>query len=201
MIAFNPVQFKLDYPQFAAFSDNTLTNNFYNQALSLGSKIIGLFKPVYPSQTWNAATNTPTLANGVSGLPYLCSVGGTVNFGAGNIVFVVNYVVTYSNGAWSNIGYPKQYYWACVVLAHIMTLYGIQGGAGGAVGRVSDATEGSVSGSFAFLDTINGTWWNQTPFGAMCWQLLKQRGGATYFAQNNYNGYPVSNVGLGYYGR
>lgn len=40
---------------------------------------------------WNASTNTPTLVNGtgVQGYYYVVSVGGTVNFGAGNITFTV----------------------------------------------------------------------------------------------------------------
>lgn len=39
--------------------------------------------------TWNAATNTPTLADGTgnAGDVYLCTVAGTVNFGSGPIVF------------------------------------------------------------------------------------------------------------------
>jgi hypothetical protein len=37
--------------------------------------------------TWDAATNTPTLANGTGnqGDVYLCNVAGTVDFGAGAI--------------------------------------------------------------------------------------------------------------------
>ena len=41
--------------------------------------------------TWNAATNTPTLANGTGnqGDVYLCNVAGTTDFGAGPITFFV----------------------------------------------------------------------------------------------------------------
>ena len=52
--------------------------------------------------TWNAATNTPTLANGTGnqGDVYLCNVAGTVDFGAGPIAFVVGDQVIYSGSIW-----------------------------------------------------------------------------------------------------
>ncbi len=52
--------------------------------------------------TWNAATNTPTLANGTgnAGDVYLCNVAGTVNFGAGPITFAVGDQVLYSGTTW-----------------------------------------------------------------------------------------------------
>ena len=52
--------------------------------------------------TWNAATNTPTLANGTgnAGDVYLCNVAGTVNFGAGPITFYVGDQVLYSGTVW-----------------------------------------------------------------------------------------------------
>jgi hypothetical protein len=52
--------------------------------------------------TWDASTNTPTLANGTGnqGDVYLCSVAGTVNFGAGAISFVVSDQVIYSGSIW-----------------------------------------------------------------------------------------------------
>jgi len=55
--------------------------------------------------TWNASTNTPTLANGVgtSGWQYAVSVGGTVNFGAGAITFTVGDYVLYSGTVWQQI--------------------------------------------------------------------------------------------------
>jgi hypothetical protein len=51
---------------------------------------------------WNAATNTPTLANGTgdTGDVYICNVAGTVNFGAGNITFAVGDYVIYSGTIW-----------------------------------------------------------------------------------------------------
>jgi hypothetical protein len=52
--------------------------------------------------TWNASTNTPTLANGTgdTGDVYICSVAGTVNFGAGAITFAVGDYVIYSGTIW-----------------------------------------------------------------------------------------------------
>jgi hypothetical protein len=52
--------------------------------------------------TWDASTNTPTLANGTGnqGDVYLCNVAGTVNFGAGAIAFVVGDQVIYSGSIW-----------------------------------------------------------------------------------------------------
>ncbi|CAB5218448.1 Intramolecular chaperone auto-processing domain containing protein [uncultured Caudovirales phage] len=52
--------------------------------------------------TWDASTNTPTLVNGTGnqGDVYLCSVAGTVNFGAGPIAFVVSDQVIYSGTIW-----------------------------------------------------------------------------------------------------
>jgi hypothetical protein len=51
---------------------------------------------------WNAATNTPTLANGTgdTGDVYICNVAGTVNFGAGAITFAVGDYVIYSGSIW-----------------------------------------------------------------------------------------------------
>ena len=52
--------------------------------------------------TWNAATNTPTLANGTGnqGDVYLCNVAGTTDFGAGPITFFVGDQVIYSGSIW-----------------------------------------------------------------------------------------------------
>jgi hypothetical protein len=52
--------------------------------------------------TWNASTNTPTLANGTgdTGDVYICNVAGTVNFGAGAIAFAVGDYVIYSGSIW-----------------------------------------------------------------------------------------------------
>jgi len=55
--------------------------------------------------TWNASTNSPTLVNGTgtAGFQYAVSVGGTVNFGAGNITFSAGDFVLYSGTVWQQI--------------------------------------------------------------------------------------------------
>jgi hypothetical protein len=55
--------------------------------------------------TWNASTNTPTLANGVgtTGWQYAVSVGGTQNLGAGSQVYNVGDFVIYDGANWIDI--------------------------------------------------------------------------------------------------
>lgn len=57
------------------------------------------FSIINYKNTWNAATNTPTLTNGVgtAGDGYIVGTGGTVNFGAGNISFLPGDVVILSS--------------------------------------------------------------------------------------------------------
>lgn len=52
--------------------------------------------------TWNATTNTPTLANGIgdTGDVYRVSVGGTINLGGGAITFDVGDYVIYNGTIW-----------------------------------------------------------------------------------------------------
>jgi hypothetical protein len=52
--------------------------------------------------TWNASTNTPALANGTgdNGDVWKTSVAGTVNFGAGNIVFAAGDWAIYNGTVW-----------------------------------------------------------------------------------------------------
>jgi hypothetical protein len=52
---------------------------------------------------WNAATNTPTLANGTgnAGDVWLCNVAGTVDFGAGPIAFAVGDYAVYTGTVWA----------------------------------------------------------------------------------------------------
>lgn len=56
--------------------------------------------------TWDASTNTPTLANGTgtAGDFYICSVAGTVDFGSGNIPFIVGDLCFYNGAIWENAG-------------------------------------------------------------------------------------------------
>lgn len=59
-----------------------------------------------------------------------------------------------------------------LLVAHIGFLSGAlnPGGVPGLVGRVSGATEGSVSVTTDFPANPNGAWFNQTSWGAMFWQ-------------------------------
>lgn len=54
---------------------------------------------------WDASTNTPSLSNGKGdkGDLYVCSKGGTVNFGAGNITFLENDRVAYNGSVWQKL--------------------------------------------------------------------------------------------------
>jgi hypothetical protein len=80
----------------------------------------------------------------------------------------------------------KQLYWAEVVLAHILTISG-NGVGSGATGRIAQAVEGSVQGQFENMGTIGSAWWDLTPYGQKYWQLIKTRGGATYFSFDENN--------------
>lgn len=60
-----------------------------------------------------------------------------------------------------------------LMVAHICALfYGVNGQAPSPlVGRITDATEGSVSVSTDFPTTPNNAWFLQSPWGAAYWQL------------------------------
>jgi len=71
-----------------------------------------------------------------------------------------------------------------LVVAHITALLnGVNGQPGqGIVGRISNATEGSVSVSAEFqAQSESAAWWNQTQYGAMYWRATAQYRTATYF--------------------
>lgn len=56
--------------------------------------------------TWDASTNTPTLADGIGtkGDLYVCSVGGSVDFGSGTaIAFLPNDRVVYNGTIWEKL--------------------------------------------------------------------------------------------------
>jgi hypothetical protein len=50
--------------------------------------------------TWNASTNTPTLADGTGGDVYITSVAGTQNLGSGSITFAQGDWVVYNGSTW-----------------------------------------------------------------------------------------------------
>ena len=174
------------------WTDEQLTNIWNNEALIAGNKLLLMLNDNTPINSdtnlinaWNALTNTPTLNNNNSGDNYLCTVAGSVNFGAGTIAFGVYDIVAFNTllMQWLNVGQPYPYYWAGVILAHLITLYNRP-----VVGRLNNATEGDVSGQFDYQSTLNSAWWDQTTYGARCWKLIKQRGGFTAYVNNPYQG-------------
>ncbi len=196
MLPFNASLFIQDYPTITiGYTAEQLTNLWYDEALVIGSKVLALLNdntPINPTTNsvniWNAATNTPILSNSVPQLntSYLCTVAGSVDFGAGAIAFSLYDIVNFNSllMQWLNIGQPYNYYWAGVILAHVVSLYNRP-----VVGRLSSATEGDVTGGFDYLGTQNNQWWNQTTYGARIWQLLKLRGGFTAYPNNPYQGF------------
>ncbi len=65
-----------------------------------------------------------------------------------------------------------------LVTAHIAALFS---GTSSLVGRVSSATEGSVSVSADFgAVTASQAWWIQTRYGAQAWQMIKQHARFNY---------------------
>jgi len=71
-------------------------------AVTISSTVTGA---VIYKGSWDASSNTPTLANGVgtAGSEYSVSAGGTVNFGAGNITFSTGDYVIYNGSVWQQI--------------------------------------------------------------------------------------------------
>lgn len=77
-----------------------------------------------------------------------------------------------------------------LLVAHMLTLYGYTAIGGqivpghGVVGRVSSATEGTVSTSLEYRAAATATeaWYNQTPYGAQYWAFTAQYRSFRYVA-------------------
>jgi hypothetical protein len=68
-----------------------------------------------------------------------------------------------------------------LLVAHIATLTGMAEKGNPVVGRISSATEGTVSVSLDYGTMGNNErWYLQTPWGAMYWQLTKRYRSAVY---------------------
>lgn len=68
-----------------------------------------------------------------------------------------------------------------LLVAHIATITGMAEKGNPVVGRISSATEGSVSVSLDYGTMGNNErWYLQTPWGAMYWQLTKKYRSAVY---------------------
>jgi len=77
----------------------------------LDSIIDALPDPIYYAGTWDASTNTPTLANtdtGVEGALYRVNADGTVDFGAGNITFAIGDSVVNNGTIWEKWDHSDQ---------------------------------------------------------------------------------------------
>jgi hypothetical protein len=59
-----------------------------------------------------------------------------------------------------------------MITAHLAQLFNGPDGTGtsGLVGRISSATEGSVTVATEMESTLNSAWFSQTPYGALFWQ-------------------------------
>jgi hypothetical protein len=70
-----------------------------------------------------------------------------------------------------------------MLTAHVAQLNGnINGNApSGLVGRVTNASEGSISVGVSYPETADAAWFGQTRYGAMFWQATKQYRMAQYF--------------------
>lgn len=68
--------------------------------------------------------------------------------------------------------------------AHVAQLFGTVNGQPPSplVGKISQATEGSVSVTVDWPATANNAWWLQTPYGAFAWQALAPWRTALYVA-------------------
>lgn len=84
-------------------SGNLSSTNLQDAVNELQSEIDTIPDPIYYAGTWNASTNTPTLANsdtGVTGKLYQVNVAGSVNFGAGSISFDIGDKVVNNGTIW-----------------------------------------------------------------------------------------------------
>lgn len=120
--------------------------------------------------------------------PYLAGAGGVTDpiasafFGVAELLF--------NNTACSPITDPdKRLVYLNYAVAHLARLAGYPVASGGTavpsdtVGRVSSATEGSVSVSFDYGSVSeNQAWWVQSPEGATFWQLTRAMRTARYIA-------------------
>jgi len=77
-------------------TSNLATESYVTTALS------GFANAYINKGAWDASTNTPTLANGVgtNGWVYRANVAGTVDFGAGDIVFEIGDLAVYNGTIW-----------------------------------------------------------------------------------------------------
>jgi hypothetical protein len=105
--------------------------------------------------TWDASTNTPTLANGTgsAGDTYLCNVAGTVNFGAGNITFGVGDLVIYNGTIWERSGSASD----------VTSVNGFQGAVVLDLDDINDVDITSIADKqIVVYDNASSTWKNRS---------------------------------------
>lgn len=84
-----------------------------------------------------------------------------------------------------------------MLVSHYAVLYSAS--RGGLVGRISSATEGSVSVAAEYKGPQSAAWFIQTPYGAAFWQAMINYRSATYFpGQPRYLGLRGGAYGLAY---
>lgn len=117
--------------------------------------------------------------------PYMANVPGAAASGFFDIAELM-----FANNDCSPITDPdKRLTFLNYIVAHLARLAGYPSSGGGStgpdgmVGRVSSATEGTVSISTDYGSvSLSAAWWLQTPEGATFWQLTKFLRGARYIA-------------------
>jgi hypothetical protein len=77
-----------------------------------------------------------------------------------------------------------------MLVAHIAQLAAVD-----TVGRVSSATQGSVSVNTDFTQPGTAAWFNQTKYGAAFWQATAQYRTMRYVQNPNAQPYPLSSAG------
>jgi hypothetical protein len=111
---------------------------------------------------------------------------------------------TFNNGA-KQLGTPvincfvaedEQYYWQCVVLAHILQIE-----LTGLVGTPQNFGEGSESLSLKNNAPDWMWWWEQTPYGQQCAQIIQQTQGGGHYTTSSPPPYMANSMNAwGWYG-
>lgn len=76
-----------------------------NAGVTIDPVYLNLPSPLNYQNSWDADTNTPTLADGVgtAGDAYIVGVAGTIDLGSGNITFAIGDLAIYNGTIWQKI--------------------------------------------------------------------------------------------------
>jgi hypothetical protein len=147
----------LDSTTYQATSEKGQNNGY--ASLDAGGKIPAAQLPssvIEYKGTWNASTNTPTLADGTgdTGDVYIVSVGGTQNLGSGSITFDAGDWVMYNGSVWQKSTGSNS----------VASVNGQTGIVSIGINDLDDATITSVSnGQLLQYSTGTNKWVNWTP--------------------------------------